>query len=116
MADEENTSEENTSQESEGIELGGNISLTGFKDVDRASMVVIKKIVGSYARQFSDKNEGFEKLSITMKPVHKTEKNQICELHIKVIIKGNPYTAECEDRNLFVALDSVLKKVEKTIS
>jgi len=97
------------------IELGGNIVLVGFKPLDYAEMIVVKKMVGNSARKFSDTFEGFEQLSLTLKEVHKTEKNQKYELNTKVMIKGKPYTSEVVDRNLFVALDSVLKKVNEEL-
>lgn len=100
----------------ETLELGGNISLTGFKDLEPGSMTVIKKIAGSYAKKFSEKNSDFEGLSLTMKKVHATEGSEKYELHAKLILKGNPVTAEETDRNLFVVLDNVLKKIEGQVS
>ena len=32
----------------EMIELGGNITLAGFKELDHAELIVVKKITGSY--------------------------------------------------------------------
>ena len=51
--------------ETDKIELGGNIELVGFKELDHASMVVLKKIVGTYAKKFSEANSDFEKLVVT---------------------------------------------------
>jgi hypothetical protein len=97
------------------IELGGNITLVGFKDeqlVDKAELVVVKKIVGSYTRKMSDSISGFEGITITLKPVHNTQEGHPkFELHAKALINGNPCTAEVVDRNLFVGLDDVLKKL-----
>jgi len=33
---------------SDELQLGGNINLSGFKEIDSGSMVVLKKIVGNY--------------------------------------------------------------------
>ncbi len=96
----------------EKVELGGNISLSGFKDVPSAEMVVIKKIIGSYARKFSDQLEGYEELSMNLKQVHKTENSEKYEVHGKLVFKGKVETSEVTDRNVFVAIDSVLKKLE----
>lgn len=98
------------------IELGGNITLSGFKDLDHAELIVVKKVVGSYARRMSDTDKKFESLTVTMKEVHKTPKNQKYEIHSKMMSKGNPATSEVVDRNLFVALDSSLKKIIAEIS
>lgn len=98
------------------MELGGNIKLDGFREVDRPELVVVKKIVGSYARKFSDMlGDEFEELSLSLKLVHKKEKSEKYELHAKVMKKGKPYAAEVTDRNLFVAMDSVLKKLQVEI-
>lgn len=92
-------------------ELGGNITLVGFKAVDRAEMVVVKKIIGSYARKLSDTVPGFEGITLTLKVVHRTEGSEKYELHAKARIKGSIIAAEVVERNLFVGLDDLLKKV-----
>jgi len=89
------------------IELGGNITLTGFKQLDYAELIVVKKIVGRYARQLSDSNNNFESLSLTLKEVH-TSNN---ELHAKVVVNNSIITSEEVNHNLFIGLDSVLKKL-----
>lgn len=94
------------------VELGGNIELSGFSEFDGGSMVVIKKVVGTYAKKFSESSKDFEKLSVTVKPVHQREKSEKFELHAKLTIKGKPYTSEITDRNIYFALDRVLKKLE----
>ena len=84
------------------LTLGGGIELIGFMVVDLPSMVIVKKMVGSYTRKISDKNDKFEKLII------KTEnsgKKMIAEL----IIDGKTKKSEAEAENVFVALDKVLK-------
>jgi hypothetical protein len=93
-------------------ELGGNITLVGFKEIEKAELVVVKKLVGSYARKLSDTVSGFESVTVTLKLVHHTEEgNPKYELHAKANVKGNVCAAEVVDRNLFVGLDDVLKKV-----
>lgn len=93
------------------IELGGNITLAGFKELEPAELIVVKKVVGRYARKLSDSLKNFENLTLTMKIVHKTPKSQKFEIHSKVMVKGKPYTSEVVDRNLFFAIDSSLQKV-----
>jgi ribosome-associated translation inhibitor RaiA len=91
-------------------ELGGNISLTGFSDRDFTEMIVIKKIVGQYARKFSDSFPGFSRLSMTLKEVHHTaEGHGKFELVAKAQLDGQEYGAEAVNHNLFVALDDSLK-------
>jgi len=38
----------------EDMQLGGQIVLSGFKELKPAEIIVVKKLVGSYARKFSD--------------------------------------------------------------
>jgi ribosome-associated translation inhibitor RaiA len=100
----------------ETLELGGNIGLTGFSELDPGAMVVVKKIVGNYAKRFSEIQKEFEKLDVSLKTVHKKETSGKCELHALVRAKGKKYSAEVTEMNLFFALDKVLKKVENSIS
>ena len=97
------------------LELGGNITLSGFKEIDPATMIIVKKIVGNYAKTFSETNEKFQSLTVTMKTVHEREKSEIYELKAH-LVADKDYNASTDDRNLLVAVDSVLKKVEKSIS
>jgi hypothetical protein len=96
--------------------LGGNIQLTGFGEVDNSSMVVLKKIVGNYARRYTEVCKQCDLVHITMKPVHEREKSEKYEIHALVTAKGKNYAAEFIDRNLFFALDACLKKIENEIS
>lgn len=98
------------------LSLGGNIELSGFREVDRGAMVVVKKMVGNYAKTFSEKCKGFEKLSVYVKPVHEVEKTKKFELHATLFDSGKRHTAKKTDKNLFFALDSVMKKLEKMIA
>jgi hypothetical protein len=95
--------------------LGGNIQLTGFGGLDKSSMIILKKIVGNYARRFSEICEKCDMLHITMKPVHEREKSEKYEIHALLNAKGKNFTSEVVDRNLFFALDSCLKKIENEI-
>lgn len=96
--------------------LGGNIQLAGFRDIDGASMVILKKIIGNYARKMSDITKKFESLHVTMKPVHETEKSEKYEIHAKLLDNGKPTVSEVVERNLFVAVDNSLKKIINEIS
>jgi hypothetical protein len=97
-------------------ELGGNIQLTGFGKVDASSMIILKKIVGNYARRFSEICAKCDLLHITMKPVHEREKSEKYDIHVLLTAKGQKYASEFVDRNLFFAIDTCLKKIENEIS
>jgi|SRR3989338_1628061 len=103
-------------EEEESMQLGGNIELSGFRTIDGASMVVLKKIVGNYAKKFSEAAKKFEKLHLYMKPIHEKEKGELYEIHAKVIDNGKPFLSQVTERNLFVAIDSALKKIESELS
>lgn len=98
------------------MQLGGNIELSGFSDVDGASMVVLKKIIGNYGRHFSEISGNFEKLSLAIKPVHEPGENKKFEVHGKLISNGKLLASEVTERNLFVAVDSALKKIVSQLS
>ncbi len=97
------------------LKLGGNIQLAGFSELDGGQMTVLKKMVGNYAKRLGEICGKFEELTLTMKPVHETEASKIYELHAKCIDDGKPITSKAEERNLFIALDSVLKNIENQI-
>jgi len=103
-------------EESDLLELGGNIELSGFSKIDRSNMVIVKKIVGSYAKKLYEQDEGINKISVHLKNVHHTEGPGKFELHAKIIDNGKVITSETINNNLFFALDEVLKKIENQIN
>jgi hypothetical protein len=97
--------------ETDVLQLGGNIELSGFSELDGANMIVVKKIVGSYARKISDHNKEFERLHLMLKPVHKQEHSEKYEIKGRVLVGGKSFNAEVTDRNLYFVIDSVMKKL-----
>ena len=95
----------------ESVKLGGNIQLSGFRDIDSSSMIVLKKIIGNHAKRIAELTKKMEVLHITLKSVHEREKSEKYEVHAKIIDDGKICTSEVTDRNLFAAVDSVLKKI-----
>lgn len=93
------------------ISLGGNIELVGFKQVSMSEVVVVKKLVGSYTRKIQELCNNFQGVSVHLKEIHKIDNNSKNEVHVKAIDDGKVFTSEVVDKNLFVALDSALKKV-----
>ncbi|MBI3033690.1 hypothetical protein HYY72_00850 [Candidatus Woesearchaeota archaeon] len=98
------------------VTLGGNIELTGFRDVDGGSVIIMKKIIGNYARRFSELCPGFDVLKLQMKKIREREKSESYEIHGMLVDKGRHYNASISDMNLFFALDKVLKKLENELS
>ena len=93
----------------------GNVQLSGFQEVEPAAMIVLRKIIGTHARQFNNKCKNVELLKLTMKKVHGQERSEKHEVHAMVIDGGNRYTATVTERNLFFAVDGALKKIENEI-
>ena len=98
------------------LELGGNINLSGFKELDKNELNIVKKIVGNYGKKFSELSGKFESLNITVKGVHKTDSSEKKEVHVKIVDNGKAITSEVTDMNLFSALGEALRKVEDQMS
>ncbi len=88
------------------IELGGNITLEGFQNRDYAELIVIKKIVGRYARQLSDQRAGFTSLVVTLR-LHQGMHLITAACMVDALLTE----ASAQEPNLFVALDAALKRL-----
>jgi hypothetical protein len=99
--------------EAENLELGGNITLSGFKDIENREMIVLKKIIGNYVRRFRDHSGGYQGLKISMKTVHGEKK---FELIGEVILEKKKHNAEITQPNLFMGIDELMKKLEVMLS
>ncbi|MDD5331458.1 MAG: hypothetical protein PHE43_01370 [Candidatus Nanoarchaeia archaeon] len=88
------------------IELGGNIKLSGFKDLEPAKLIVVKKMVGTYARKMAEKTP-FQELALTLKPVHSSN----FEIKANLMVEGKNHHTEITDYNLFFAIDKVLSQL-----
>jgi ribosome-associated translation inhibitor RaiA len=109
--------QENTVNNKNTLELGGHIELSGFVDLMPGSMTIIKKIVGSYTKRYTELKPDFEKLQLIMKPIHKTtDVPKLFHLNAKMIYSGKIVVSESEDRNIFHAIDSCLKKIEAEVT
>jgi len=95
------------------IELGGNIFLEGFSDLNGGEMVIIKKLVGNYVKEVTDKKGDFEKLSLNLNKSSLGEKDIFhlqAELHA-----GDKVNSEARDGNIFFAIDKALKDINSNI-
>jgi len=91
--------------------LGGNIELSGFSSLDHGSQIVLRKIIGSYARKFSDKMNGIDLLKLA---VSASEGN--IEVQGGLEVKGASHSAKVTESNVFVAVDKALKELEKKLA
>jgi len=84
-------------------------------ELDYAEMVVIKKIVGNYARKLSDR-EQVNELTLNLKQIHHTSEDSYkFEMKAKVDVNGKIFNSEIVDYNLFIAIDNIMKKLEAQI-
>lgn len=84
------------------MELGGNIELVDFDQTEPGQLVVVKKVVGNYAKKISTIKE-FSKIAIIL-----SKKDEKFNIQTKLTISDNIYTTDAADANLFFALDKAL--------
>ena len=89
------------------IELGANIKLIGFEDLQPAQLIVVKKMVGNYAKKINDTKGAFSELAL--------EKEQENQLKVKCIMNEKTYQASDTNKNLFFALDKALSTLIKQL-
>jgi hypothetical protein len=92
------------------IKLGGGIELDGF-DVEKAHLVVIKKMVGNYAKEMTEKAQGFEKVVVSL-----NKEGDSYNIKAELTDSGNQISADSSEKNLFMALDKALKEVINKIA
>lgn len=97
------------------INLGEKIELSGFKDVKPEEMIVIKKLVGNYVSKIEEKCEKFEKLTLTVKNIHKSEGSSKYELHAKLLDNGQVTSSEIIDFNLYYGISKLLQKLKSVV-
>lgn len=94
------------------IELGGHITLDGaFSQIEPASLVIVKKMAGNYAKDISTNICEFENLSLAL-----NENSKLKEIVGEIKINGVIKSCIVSDSNLFFALDRVLADLKKQSS
>ena len=90
------------------LRLGGNILLIGFS-LEPMEMVVVKKLIGNYAKKIGEKIECKE-IKISLK---KTEKAQsfLHEISASAETNNGILAADSVDRNLYTAISEALNKI-----
>jgi hypothetical protein len=86
------------------MELGGNIFLENFDEVESGKLIVVKKVVGNYTKNISEKAKNFKKITISLK------KSSAFEIEAKVEADKEISSIAKED-NLFFALDKALSEI-----
>ena len=90
----------------ETVELGGNIALTGFSEIDGASMIILKKILGSCVKEISENDKEFKRFELVLDGAEPYKMTAV--LTAKEEKKTN-----ASDNNLFIALNTVLGDLNK---
>ncbi len=86
--------------------LGGDIILSGFS-LEPIEMIVIKKIVGNYAKKISEKFK-YKEIKVTLKQSKKA-KTFLHQVKVEVIF-GGVLESSAEHKNLYTALSEALEK------
>jgi hypothetical protein len=92
------------------IKLGGGIELNGF-DVEKAHLVVIKKMVGNYTKEMSEKAQGFEKVVVSL-----NKEGDSYNIKAELTASGNQISSDSSEKNLFMALNKALQEVISKIA
>ncbi len=92
------------------IELGGNIFLEGFDILERAELLIAKKLVGGYVRRISDEIAPCDKVEIKLKKVEKYE------VSVSLMVNDKSTKTKTNGENLFITIDSAFKKALKEIN
>lgn len=87
------------------IELGGNIKLDGFENLEPALLIVVKKVVGNFARQYSEKTN-VKELLINLED---KEKNKVS---VKLQCDKEDIEESGKGDNLFYTLNGLLVKIK----
>jgi ribosome-associated translation inhibitor RaiA len=90
------------------LKLGGNIVLAGFS-LDPAEMIVVKKIVGNYAKRINEKTE-YKEIKIRLKQAQKI-KSFLHSINVEVYTNKGILTSSTEDKNLYSGLSAALEKI-----
>ena len=90
------------------IELGGNIKLKGFSEIDNASLIVIKKIVGNYAKKLAEETEDFQNLILNL------ESNNPKDFKISIEFQktSENLNSEIQGEYLFFTLSKALEAIK----
>lgn len=87
--------------------LDSNIILSGFSS-EPSEMVVVRKIIGVYAKKISEKIS-YREIKVTLKQKEKA-KTFLHEIHVDVVA-GKVLSAGAENYNLYTALSEAFTKV-----
>jgi len=91
------------------IELGGNIKLDNFDYVDLPTLIIVKKLVGNYAKKIHDNIAPFDELKLKL--IENNVEGKRVELGASLTSNEKVCEAFASDVNLFFAIDKALSKI-----
>lgn len=94
------------------ITLGNNMELSGFNALDPASLIVVKKMIGNYAKKINDDKGDFQKLSLDLV---KTEGSNNIQIVGMLDMNKTSFKSTVNDMNLFFALDKALTQLQQEL-
>lgn len=89
------------------IELGGNIKLKGFNELDAATLIVVKKIVGNYTKKLSNDHPDFTELLLELNQ----EGNKKFSINASFFRKSGELTAKADGENIFFTISAALEGI-----
>lgn len=89
------------------IELGGNIKLKGFTELDAATLIVVKKIVGNYTKKLSTHHPDFDELLLELSQ----QEDRTFNINANFNKKTGNVSHEADGSNIFFALSRALEGV-----
>ncbi len=92
----------------EELKLGGNITLSGFS-LEPVEMIVVKKIIGNYAKKISEKTD-YQDIRVILKKTQKA-KTFLHEISVSAKTSKKILAADSVNHNLYTALSEALNKI-----
>ena len=87
------------------IELGGNIKLDGFDQIESGKLVVAKKMIGSFARKIGDKKQ-YKDLTVNL-----SIDNNMFKISVVCNNEDSCLEGEKTENNLFFAINGAFSVI-----
>lgn len=87
------------------IELGGNIKLDGFDQIESGKLVVAKKMIGSFARKISDKKQ-YKDLTVNL-----SIDNNMFKIRVVCNNEEGGLEGEKTENNLYFAINGAFRVI-----
>ena len=92
-----------------GMKLGDRIEIEGFDNMEPATLIVVKKMIGSSAKTISENHGEFTTLKIILKSDTKYELNS------ELVLNEKTHSANAKSDNLFFGLNTLFNELTKSI-